>query len=93
MAPNLNKNQGRRIGDDSDAAAERRQSLETRMDTLERKLEENTALTKGVVDVFGSLAGGIRVLGWLGAAAKWVVSIGAAGAMVWALINGNSPSK
>lgn len=93
MSNPLNKNLGRRIGDDSNAAAERRQSLETRMDTLEAKLEENTELTKAVVDVFGSLAGGIKVLGWLGAAAKWAVSVGAFCTMIWAIAHGNTPSK
>ena len=84
----------RRLNDLADDPVHRRRmTLENRMDMLEEKLEKNTELTQRVVDVFGTLESGIKVLGWLGAAAKWVVSIGAAVGMVWAIANGKDIGK
>lgn len=83
----------RRFGDPGDANHRRRVSIENRMDLLEEKLEKNTELTQRVVDVFGTIESGIKVLGALGAVAKWVVSIGAAIGMVWAVANGKDIGK
>lgn len=81
----------RRITDDADMPLARRISIENRMDALEEKLDKNTELTQNVVTIFGTLESGIKVLGWLGAAAKWVVTIVGAGAAIWALATGRDP--
>lgn len=69
----------------------RRASLEARMDALERKLDRNTELTQDVVNVFSTLESGIKVMGWIGQVAKWVVAVGGAIGVVIALVHGNAP--
>lgn len=75
----------------SEAASSDFAALSIRVDKLARDLQTNTEATKRVeentaelVDAFKAVRGGMRVLGWLGTAAKWLTSIAAAGAVVWA---------
>lgn len=88
----LNKHElpHRRITDDGDTH-DRRASLEARMDALEKKLDKNTELTQGVVNVFNTLESGIKVMGWIGAVAKWVITIGSAVGVLWAIAHGKAP--
>lgn len=58
-----------------------------RMDRMEAELSANTAITVQVRDLLQALRGGLRVLGWLGVAAKWIGGIAAAVTAVWALIH------
>lgn len=65
-------------------------ALGVRMDTFEGALAANTKVTQSIsgdtselLDVFKSVKGGFRVLGWMGAAAKWVAGIAAAGVALW----------
>lgn len=45
---------------------------------IEEKIDLNTAMTKEVVDLFSTLKGGFKVLGWIGNFAKWATGVGAA---------------
>lgn len=58
-----------------------------RMDSMQAELSANTAITVQVRDLLQALRGGLRVLGWLGVAAKWTGGIAAAATAVWALIH------
>ena len=64
-----------------------------RLIALETKMDVNTALTKGLtddtrelLDLFSSVRSGLKVMGWLGALAKWVAGIIAAFAAVYAFL-------
>jgi hypothetical protein len=80
--------QRRRITDHPDMPMARRMSLENRMDALEEKLDKNNELTETIVDIFGTAQAGLKVLGWLGAAVKWTVTVAGACAALWALVHG-----
>ena len=54
-----------------------------------KALAENTAITKEIKDAFDALKGGFKVLGWIGAAAKWVAAVVTAGGVLWALLHGS----
>lgn len=75
----------RRVTDDG---SERRESLESRMDKLEAKLDANTEMTQRSTELFANMEAGIRVLGALGALAKWFAPILSVGIAVWALLHG-----
>jgi hypothetical protein len=67
-----------------DMTDERLASFDRRLTDLERKLDENTAMTKDVRDILGTF----RIVGL---AAKWTAAIGAAGLAVyhgWQAITG-----
>lgn len=62
-----------------------------RMDAIERGLRENTVATlegnrdaREVLELFRAVKGGIRVLGWIGGAARWVGFIATAGTAIYA---------
>lgn len=55
-----------------------------RMGLMETSIEENTTMTSELLDIFKAVKGGFKVLGWLGAAAKWVAGIAGAIAGVYA---------
>jgi len=67
--------------------------IEARMDEFERKLMENTALTRRSVEMFSGLEAGIRVLGGLGTFAKWLAPIVTLGVALWAIISGKDVTK
>lgn len=58
-----------------------------RMDRMQAELSANTAITVQVRDLLQTLRGGLRLLGWLGIAAKWIGAIAAAVTAVWALVH------
>ena len=62
-----------------------------RMNRMEEAIRANTASTqevqndtKELLEVFKAVKGGFRVLGWIGAAAKWLGGIAAAGTAIYA---------
>ena len=57
-----------------------------RMTAIERELRDNTTVTREVRELMELGRNGFKVLGWLGIAAKWVGSLAAAAAAVWALV-------
>lgn len=66
---------------------------EKRMNGLDSRIAENTRLTQELkadtgelLDIFKSIKGGIRVIGWIGAAAKWVGGLLGAALAIWAFI-------
>lgn len=79
---------------DTSADVNRRMgALEGRMTAVEQGVKENTVLTSGIaegttelLDLFKSVKGGFKVMGWLGNFAKWVAGIAAAFAAVYAYV-------
>lgn len=68
------------------------QTLAGRIELLEFKLKDNTDITikiqeetSEILDIFRSLKGGIRMLGWLGKGAGWATSIAIAIGTAYAL--------
>lgn len=76
-------------------------ALENRIGIVESEIAENTAITTGMrdelrtgigkdlkemVDMFASLKGGLKVMGWLGTFAKWIAGVGAAFAAIYAIV-------
>jgi hypothetical protein len=62
--------------------------LEERLFALEKKMDENTAMTKQMVDAFETLKAGIKVLGVLGKVAAWLTPIVTLIAAIVALVHG-----
>jgi hypothetical protein len=59
-----------------------------RMAALERGLSANTELTAEIRDLLELGRNGLRVLGYLGAVARWVAAVVAAGATLYGLFPG-----
>jgi TolA-binding protein len=73
---------------------ERFRQLELRVNRLERGLHVNTVMTaetgkntKQILEIFQTVSGGLKILGWLGVVAKWLAAILAAITAVYALIH------
>ena len=68
-------------------------AIEGRMTAVEKGVKENTTLTEGIaegttelLDLFKSVKGGFKVMGWIGQFAKWFAGIAAAGAAIYAYV-------
>lgn len=57
----------------------------SRMDTMQRELTANTEVTTEVRELLSAAKGGLKVIGGIGAVAKWVGGIGAAGVSIYTL--------
>jgi len=69
-----------------------------RMDRIESDVRSNTDITaamkadtQDVLDILNAVKGGLKVLGWLGTAMKWIATVGGAVATVWGLVTGKIP--
>lgn len=92
------REQRRRFTDKDD---DRRESVESRLSVLEEKvdriaaveikLDANTALTQRSVEMWENMEAGMKVLGALGAFAKWLAPIIGVFAAIWALFHGGTP--
>ena len=61
-----------------------RAEMQEKIETLEKKLDENTELTRELKGILETLRGGWRFLGWLGNALKFWLGIAAAAGAAWA---------
>ena len=68
-------------------------ALEGRMTSVEKGVDKNTEITTGIadntselLDLFKSVKGGFKVMGWLGSFAKWFAGIAAAFAAIYAFV-------
>jgi len=59
------------------------ESQQTKINRIEAKLDANTEMTKGLLDLFATLTGGFKVLGWLGSIAKWIAGVGIAAGVIY----------
>ena len=58
---------------------------------FEAKLDENTALTREVVDILDAMKGGMKVINWLGSFLKWGAGIAGAVYTIYCIIKGRNP--
>ena len=58
---------------------------------IEEKIDENTALTREFVDILRACQGGLKFLGWMGVALKWVAGIAAALYTLYCIYKGKNP--
>lgn len=64
---------------------------DARMTRIESSLEANTAVTTDIKDILEAGRLGLKVLGWIGAAAKWVGLVAAGGAALWGFFHQGAP--
>lgn len=76
------------LNDDTQYAdrQQRLQSLEAAMSANAVATERLAGDTKELLDLFHSVKGGFKVMGWLGGFAKWVAGIAAAFAAIYAFV-------
>ena len=72
--------------------------IRARMSLLETEIKANTRITAGLqddmnvlLDILGAAKSGLKVLGGLGKAVKWIAGIVTAGGVIWGLFHGNWP--
>lgn len=58
--------------------------LQKAVETVAKQAEAKEAPLQEILDIFNSLKGGFKVIGWLGAIAKWVSVVAAGAAAAWA---------
>jgi hypothetical protein len=64
---------------------DRMDGMQKTMGEMQKELTANTSVTTDVRDLLDAGRSGLKVLGWLGAAAKWIGGMAAAALAVWGL--------
>lgn len=70
--------------------------MDARLRDIETELAANTKVTTEVREVLDTFKGGMRMLGWMGIAAKWIAGIAAAiGAVIaiWETLRSGGPPR
>ncbi len=83
----------RPLPDDERLAAieQRLQRGDDRMGTIERNVAENTAITREIHEILQLGRNGLRILGALGTATKWLASLIAACGAAWGVLTAARP--
>lgn len=68
-----------------------RAEMQEKIERMERELKENTSITRELRDIMVTIKSGARMLGWFGAAIKWLSGVVAAGVALWAMFGHNAP--
>ena len=68
-----------------------RAEMQEKIERMERDLRENTGITRELRDILVTVKSGARMLGWLGAAIKWLSGVVAAGVALWAVFGHHTP--
>lgn len=68
-----------------------REEMQEKIERMERELRENTSITRELRDILVTVKSGARMLGWIGAAIKWLSGVVAAGVALWALFGNHTP--
>ena len=68
-----------------------RAEMQEKIERMERELRENTIITRELRDILVTVKSGARMLGWLGAAIKWLSGVVAAGVALWAVFGNHTP--
>lgn len=68
-----------------------RAEMQKKIERMERELRENTIITRELRDIMVTVKSGARMLGWIGAAIKWLSGVVAAGVALWALFGNHTP--
>lgn len=51
------------------------EQIRERLGAIEDELRANSEATRQVLEIFQAVRGGIKVLGWLGTAARWITGM------------------
>ncbi len=65
--------------------------MQEKIERMERELRENTIITRELRDILVTVKSGARMLGWVGAAIKWLSGVVAAGVVLWAVFGNHTP--
>lgn len=76
---------------DRRAADPWRAEMQAKIERLEAKLDENTALTRELKDILQTLRGGWKFMGWIGRAVKWCVGLATGAYGLWTLFTHHGP--
>ncbi len=68
-----------------------RAEMQKKIERMERDLRENTIITRELRDILVTVKSGARMLGWVGAAIKWLSGVVAAGVALWAVFGNHTP--
>ena len=68
-----------------------RAEMQEKIERMERELQENTSITRELRDILVTVKSGARMLGWVGAAIKWLSGVVAAGIALWAVFGQHTP--
>jgi len=58
---------------------------------IRKELAESTAIIREMRDILVTVKSGARMLGWVGAAIKWLSGVVAAGVALWAAFGHHAP--
>lgn len=58
---------------------------------IRKELAEGTAIIREMRDILVTVKSGARMLGWVGAAIKWLSGVVAAGVALWAVFGHHAP--
>ncbi len=62
-----------------------RAEMQEKIERMDRGLRENTIITRELRDIMVTVKSGTRMLGWFGAAIKWLSGVVAAAVALWAV--------
>ena len=68
-----------------------RAEMQKKIERMDRELRENTSITRELRDILVTVKSGARMLGWLGAAIKWLSGVVAAAVALWAVFGNHTP--
>ena len=68
-----------------------RAEMQEKIERMERGLRENTIITRELRDIMVTVKSGARMLGWFGAAIKWLSGVVAAAVALWAVFGNHTP--
>ena len=68
-----------------------RAEMQEKIERMERGLRENTIITRELRDILVTVKSGARMLGWFGAAIKWLSGVVAAAVALWAVFGNHTP--
>ena len=67
------------------------ENQEQELAEIRRELAESTAIIREMRDILVTVKSGARMLGWVGAAIKWLSGVVAAGGALWAVFGHHTP--
>jgi hypothetical protein len=67
------------------------ENQERELAEIRRELAESTAIIREMRDILVAVKSGARMLGWVGAAIKWLSGVVAAGVALWAVFGHHTP--
>ena len=80
------------VDEQLDAGRQRMKSIEDEVSANTKMTSESHEMLSGITELLAAGKAGLKVLGWLGEAVKWIVKFVAPFVALWAMFHGNSDS-